>query len=171
MENKYNEGDIVYVIHNRRHNLTKGSIVNVRDGVYDVNNDYMPLFDIPEADIFSSLHEAIHEYMKEKGGEEMSAAKPFKRASEAFVNCNILKATVSTTGYCGGDSGHGGRTIIEIEDEASTEWSLSKYISPSGHLKGFRLELGGDAELDTIIEALRWCADKLTEMASENGDA
>ena len=35
------------------------------------------------------------------------------------VSANILEVEAGTTGYQGGDSGHGGRTYFRIEDAAS----------------------------------------------------
>lgn len=37
------------------------------------------------------------------------------------VSANILEIEAGTTGYQGGDSGHGGRTYFRIEDAASTD--------------------------------------------------
>ena len=37
------------------------------------------------------------------------------------VSANILEVEAGTTGYQGGDSGHGGRTYFRIEDAGSTD--------------------------------------------------
>ncbi|MFR4413823.1 MAG: hypothetical protein ACLT4C_00150 [Butyricicoccus sp.] len=37
------------------------------------------------------------------------------------VSANILQVEAGTTGYKGGDTGHGGRTYFRISDEASTD--------------------------------------------------
>lgn len=70
---------------------------------------------------------------------------------------NILRVAVGTTGLCGGDSGHGGRTRIEIEDLASTDincwWDYKK--------KKLTINLGGDSELDTIIRAFDFISEIL----------
>jgi hypothetical protein len=58
---------------------------------------------------------------------------------------NTLTVTVGTNGYQGGDSGHGGRTYISIEDTGCTDIEARA------------------SELDSIIEAFRWTADKLEE--------
>ena len=59
---------------------------------------------------------------------------------------NTLTVTVGTNGYQGGDSGHGGRTYISIEDTGCTDIEARA------------------SELDSIIEAFRWAADKLEEI-------
>lgn len=76
-----------------------------------------------------------------------------------IVDCNILNVEAGTTGYCGGDTGHGGRTYFRIEDAASTDLVCNAYTNKHANgaeSKGFEVILGGDAELDTIIEALKF---------------
>ena len=80
-----------------------------------------------------------------------------------FGAFNTLGFTVGTNGYHGGDSGHGGRTYISIQDLGCTDMDAS--VSRSSEY-GPKVEiiLGGDSELDSIIEGLRWAADKLEEL-------
>ena len=40
------------------------------------------------------------------------------------VSCNILQVEAGTTGYKGGDTGHGGRTYFRIQDAASTDMEI-----------------------------------------------
>lgn len=81
-----------------------------------------------------------------------------KRESEEFVSANILRATVATNGYQGGDSGHGSRTYFSLEDLGSTDIDIR---AERGKVE---IMLGGDCELDTFIQALRWAADTLAGM-------
>lgn len=74
-----------------------------------------------------------------------------------------MNVKVATNGYCGGDSGHGSRTYFKLEDRASTDIDI-RLLNNS---KGFEVMLGGDAELETFIQALRWAADNLEEMAGK----
>ena len=80
-----------------------------------------------------------------------------------FGAFNTLGFTVGTNGYHGGDSGHGGRTYISIQDLGCTDMDAN--VSRSSEY-GPKVEmiLGGDSELDSIIEGLRWAADKLEEL-------
>ena len=73
---------------------------------------------------------------------------------------NVLGITVATNGYQGGDSGHGGRTYISIEDLGSSDMDAKVSCNFNGNAK-VEIMLGGDSELDTIIESLRWAADRL----------
>ena len=84
--------------------------------------------------------------------------------SKELVNANILEVEVGTTGYRGGDSGHGGRTYIKLQDHSSTdirvrvncgEWHSLMSEGP------LEIALGGDAELDTFIDALEFAVKTL----------
>ena len=65
------------------------------------------------------------------------------------VSANILQVEAGTTGYKGGDTGHGGRTYFRISDEASTDIH------------------GGDCELETMIRALKFITKVLEEESEE----
>lgn len=86
------------------------------------------------------------------------------RAKEEFTSANILEAEVATTGYCGGDSGHGGRTYFKLKDLSSTDIDIRSSDDEYG-CKSVEMMLGGDCELETFIESLRWAADTLEKMA------
>ena len=62
------------------------------------------------------------------------------------VSANILQVEAGTTGYKGGDTGHGGRTYFRISDEVT---------------------LGGDCELETMIRALKFITKVLEEESEE----
>ena len=74
-----------------------------------------------------------------------------------MYDCNILRVAAGTTGACGGDSGHGGRTRIEIEDLGGTDIEFE--IEPGK--RQVNIILGGDSELGTIIEGLRFVVETL----------
>ena len=81
------------------------------------------------------------------------------------VSANILTVEAGTTGYMGGDSGHGGRTYFRIEDQGSTDIQ----VLPIGRYgdEGFEVFLGGDCELETVIRALKFITKVLEEEAEE----
>ena len=107
----------------------------------------------------------------------------FDTEKKEIVSCNIIEVEAGTTGYCGGDTGHGGRTLFRINNLASTDMRLSFHTnySPYGKIEigdlqlqgihgtaGFDLEaeeieivFGGDCELDTFIEALEFALETL----------
>lgn len=85
--------------------------------------------------------------------------------SRSVVSANILSVEAGTTGYMGGDSGHGGRTYFRIEDEGSTDIQ----VHPLGRYgdEGFEVTLGGDCELETVIRALKFITKVLEDEAKE----
>ena len=83
--------------------------------------------------------------------------------SSEFGSFNTLGITVGTNGYQGGDSGHGGRTYICIQNLGSTDMDAS-VSNPSDVGPKVEMILGGDSELDSIIDGLRWAAEKLEEL-------
>lgn len=74
---------------------------------------------------------------------------------------NALKVEVGTTGFCGGDTGHGCKTYLSIINLAGTDIKV-KPFGPYGN-DGFILSLGGDSELSTFIEALEFAVKTLKE--------
>ncbi len=90
--------------------------------------------------------------------------------SQEIVSANIISVEVGTTGYCGGDSGHGGRTYVRIKDESSTDMRcrLKGYIKGRGYedvdcinANTVEIVLGGDCELETFIGVLEFAAQTL----------
>ena len=85
--------------------------------------------------------------------------------SRDVISANILEVEAGTTGYKGGDTGHGGRTYFRIADAASTDIQahpLGRYDD-----EGFEVILGGDCELETMIRALKFITQVLEEEAEE----
>ena len=75
--------------------------------------------------------------------------------SREIVNCNILEVEAGTNGYQGGDSGHGSRTYLRLKDLGSTDIRCNVEADQFG-CDSIEIILGGDAELETMKEALRW---------------
>lgn len=73
-----------------------------------------------------------------------------------IVNCNILEVEAGTNGYHGGDTGHGSRTYLRIKDQGCTDLHCNVAQDKYGGVDEIEISLGGDAELETIKEALRW---------------
>lgn len=80
-----------------------------------------------------------------------------------IVDANILSVEAGTTGYRGGDTGHGGRTYIRITDACGTDISVRATRGIFGEMSGIEIILGGDAELSTIIEAFKFITRVLEE--------
>lgn len=82
------------------------------------------------------------------------------------VSCNILEVEAGTTGYRGGDTGHGGRTYFRIKDAACTDMEVKPIVSKWG-CDGFEVTLGGDCELETMIRALKFIVKVLEDESQE----
>ena len=83
--------------------------------------------------------------------------------SSEFGTFNTLDVIVATNGYQGGDSGQVGRTYICFEDLCSTDIDAVVSYGQDTNAK-VEIMLGGDSELDSMIDALRWAADKLEDL-------
>lgn len=85
-----------------------------------------------------------------------------------IVNLNIIEVSVGTNCPQGGDSGHGGRTIISFRDLASTDMRFRTDIKSDYTDIGYiELFFGGDAEKITLIEGLEFILRKLKQNNSE----
>ena len=87
--------------------------------------------------------------------------------SEEFGTFNTLGVTVATNGYQGGDSGHGGRPYLSFEDLCSTDIDAAVTYGQDTNAK-VEIMLGGDSELDSRKDALRWAADKLEDLKNSH---
>lgn len=87
-----------------------------------------------------------------------------------ITDANILEVEAGTTGYKGGDSGHGGRTYFRIKDLASTDMRVKTVTDCFGHTDELEVVLGGDTELSTIIKALKFITRVLEEESKEVHD-
>lgn len=92
----------------------------------------------------------------------------FNTWQREIIDANMLEVEAGTTGYCGGDSGHGGRTYLQIKNLASTDINVN-IIGSEYDCEGFEIILGGDSELSTFIEALEFALQVLKEEIISNG--
>lgn len=83
--------------------------------------------------------------------------------SREIESCNILEVEAGTTGYRGGDTGHGGRTYFRIQNAANTDMEVHSYNDrwytdcvAGPDECGVEVVLGGDCELETMIQALKF---------------
>jgi hypothetical protein len=79
------------------------------------------------------------------------------------VGCgDMFYVTVGTTGPKGGDSGHGGRTILKLDAGTSCDFRMRlNDEDPWIHGDGISLLVGGDMEMDAFLEALRFAVREL----------
>ena len=81
------------------------------------------------------------------------------------ISANLLEVEAGTNGYQGGDTGHGSRTYIRIENMGGTDIRVNP-LGRDGE-DGVELFLGGDCELETTIRALKFITKVLEDGAKE----
>ena len=87
-------------------------------------------------------------------------------ASITFENFNILKVDVGTNCPCGGDTGHGGRTLLRFTNEGSTDMRVRIDGGAQAEARSIELVFGGDAECQTLIQSLEFALDFLKTSAA-----
>ena len=86
-----------------------------------------------------------------------------------IYDANVLTVEVGTNGYKGGDSGHGSRVYLRFTDEGGTDLNARVQTTPYGNTTEIEITLGGDAELSTMIKALKFAVKVLKEQSRETG--
>ena len=86
--------------------------------------------------------------------------------SREIVSANILEAEAGTTGYMGGDTGHGGRSYFRIKDNGGTDMEVNTSVDRYG-CRSLEVFLGGDCELETMIRALKFITKVLEDESKE----
>lgn len=88
--------------------------------------------------------------------------------TKEFEGFNALEVEVGTTGYRGGDTGHGCRAYFALRDVVSTDIRVKIVKSKYGGNDGIEVVLGGDSELSTAIEALEFITKTLKKEVKRN---
>jgi len=103
-----------------------------------------------------------------KGGE---AAMQILMRRKEIESANILHVEVGTNGPQGGDAGHGSRSYLKLTDKGGTAWKIS-IRDEQGERRTYdqplevEIILGGDAELDTFLQALKSAVETLEQLGS-----
>lgn len=103
-------------------------------------------------------------------GVDEALKKINKIYSREIINANILEIEVGTTGFCGGDTGHGGRTYFSLKDLSNTDMrvrikdTLGSDVCEYYDADLIEIAFGGDAELVTFVEALEFAIKKYRDI-------
>lgn len=88
--------------------------------------------------------------------------------SKEFISANILEVEAGTNCPQGGDTGHGGRTLFRLIDQASTDIR----VKVDGHdipiNDSLEIVLGGDCEHDTFVQALEFALNTYKQQFASN---
>lgn len=89
-------------------------------------------------------------------------------ASANFESLNSITVHAGTTCPAGGDSGHGGRTVFGITNDASTDLRVGVNGTVPTEVDSVEIVLGGDTECETFIQALEHALEILKAQATAN---
>lgn len=106
-------------------------------------------------------------YEVKENSKVLTDGTKFTTYEREVVSANILEVEAGTTGYKGGDTGHGGRTYFRISDAACTDMDVHVFHDHYGNTDGFEVILGGDCELETMIRALKFITKVLEDESRE----
>jgi len=81
--------------------------------------------------------------------------------TRTFDGLNVLRVEVGSNCPRGGDSGHGGRTVLRFINEASTDMRIRVDDEASVNADSIELIFGGDSEHQSVIEALEFAVTTL----------
>lgn len=109
------------------------------------------------------MHE-VREQLKEING------TPIVTYERDIWDANVLEAEAGTTGFMGGDAGHGGKTYFRIQDGVGTAINAIPLKGRNGESEGLEVLLSGDAELRTVITALKFIVSVLEDESREEDD-
>lgn len=86
-----------------------------------------------------------------------------------FSHVCVLGVEVGTNTPRGGDSGHGGRTVVRLVNDAGCDMHKSTVNrNEQGDVTEIVLAFGGDAEAHVLADALIWAGRQLKLQAEDN---
>ena len=95
--------------------------------------------------------------------------EPLPAMRTQLCYANILEVTAATNGYCGGDTGHGGRTVISFRDLGGTDIQIREFPKEISN-GGVEIILGGDSELCTIRDACEFIVNALDKLVAQQSE-
>ena len=90
--------------------------------------------------------------------EKMTNAKTM-----VFEDLCLLRVTVGTTGKKGGDSSHGCRTILKLQNDGCSDMRISLDGKAVDSWDQISIIFGGDCELDNLIGGLKFALQELSD--------
>jgi hypothetical protein len=103
-------------------------------------------------------------------------------AVKEYHDLCFLKVEVGTNGYQGGDTGHGSRTVLRLENCASCDFRASivrrgqpvespEFLTDIGEpVDRIEIVLGGDSELSRFVDALSFAVKSLEFLIETESD-
>ena len=98
----------------------------------------------------------------------MRNSKPTKTYEGNILGCACLyEVDVETTGYMGGDSGHGGHSTITFKPHAGGDYSFEVLHDRLNDGAVLKIKIGGDWELEELSELLIGAGNMLLSLANK----
>jgi hypothetical protein len=88
-------------------------------------------------------------------------------SAESFISANELRVTVGTNCPQGGDSGHGGRTVLILENP-NGDFRCGVDGAATLHASKIEIVAGGDSEFETLIRGLEFAVETLRLLVRAN---
>jgi hypothetical protein len=88
--------------------------------------------------------------------------------SKTILDANSITVTAGTNCPQGGDTGHGGRTVIKIKDNGSTDIRVRINGEEPKSVESIEIFLGGDAEYRTFEEGFEFIVETLKNQHRRN---
>jgi hypothetical protein len=102
------------------------------------------------------MNSCLPEDSKLRGSMVYSLMPKVQIHSHSMVNANMLTVQAGTNCPQGGDSGHGGRTVLRLIDDGATALSVRINGRQEEDATDVELVFGGDTEAATFIEGLEF---------------
>lgn len=113
----------------------------------------------------NSIKGALNEKIGGEYGEVVYGGKVIPTVT---TKTPFTTVTCGTNGYKGGDWGHGSRAYVKVEGGVLSEYEIRKIDEDKyGSSSGFEIAVGGDCELDSMIETFEAIVSNLKKMKNE----
>ena len=114
----------------------------------------------------NNIKDALNEKISGEYGEVVYGGKVIPTVT---TKTPFTTVTCGTNGCKGGDWGHGSRTYVKVEGGVLSDYQIRKIDEDKEHgsSSGFEIAVGGDCELDSLIETFESIASNLKKMKEE----
>ena len=113
----------------------------------------------------NNIKDALNEKISGEYGEVVYGGKVIPTVT---TKTPFTTVTCGTNGCKGGDWGHGSRTYVKVEGGVLSDYQIRKIDEDKdGSSSGFEIAVGGDCELDSMIETFEAIAFNLKKMKEE----
>jgi hypothetical protein len=88
-------------------------------------------------------------------------------SAQSFISCKELRVAVGTNCPKGGDAGHGGRTVLILENP-NGDFRCGVDGAEALHASKIEIVAGGDSEFETLLDGLEFAVETLRLIVRAN---